>query len=142
MTSIPRVPPIVVHDQVDFFAMVQAIWQQRKVIALSVVLFGMVAGLYAFLATPEYQTSTFLRPAAVNDLDALNRSEIYSLPPERALLRVGASLDSYDTRLKFFLANQSLFEGFGPSGGSQEQNLTISMSRSRCFSQIPRKRIN
>jgi len=111
----------VAHDQVDFFAMAQAVWLQRKVIALSMMLFGVAAGLYAFLVTPEYKVSTFLRPAAQNDLDALNRSEIYALPPDRALVRVGASLDSYDTRRKFFLSNQELFKDFGVPGQSLEQ---------------------
>jgi LPS O-antigen subunit length determinant protein (WzzB/FepE family) len=63
-----------------------------------------------------------LRPAAINDLDALNRSEIYQLPPAEALLKVGAALDSYDTRLSYFRKNQKLFEKFVRPGQTLEQS--------------------
>ena len=121
MTSITRVPSVVAHDEIDLFAMMQSIWKQKKLIAASALFVGAIAGAYAFLATPEYEVSTLLRPAALNDLDALNRTEVYSLPPGKALVRVGAALDSYDTRLSYFRANPKLFEAFGKAGQSPEQ---------------------
>lgn len=63
-----------------------------------------------------------LRPAAVNELDALNRSEIYQLPPSEALIEVGSALDSYDVRLAFFRENQRLFEKFVEPGRTLEQS--------------------
>ena len=77
---------------------------------------------YAFIATPEYQVSSVLRPAAINELDALNRSEIYALPPGEALTRVGAALESYETRLGFFRENQKLFKEFERPGRTLEQS--------------------
>lgn len=121
MTSITRVPSVVAHDEIDLFAMMQSIWKQKKLIAATALFMGAIAGAYAFLATPEYEVSTLLRPAALNDLDALNRTEVYSLPPGKALVRVGAALDSYDTRLSYFRANPKLFEAFGKAGQSPEQ---------------------
>lgn len=121
MTSITRVPSVVAHDEIDLFAMMQSIWKQKKLIAATALFVGAIAGAYAFLATPEYEVSTLLRPAALNDLDALNRTEVYSLPPGNALVRVGAALDSYDTRLSYFRANPKLFEAFGKAGQSPEQ---------------------
>ncbi|MEE3636774.1 Wzz/FepE/Etk N-terminal domain-containing protein [Pseudomonas sp. AL 58] len=121
MTSITRVPSVVAHDEIDLFAMMQSIWKQKKLIAATALFVGAIAGAYAFLATPEYEVSTLLRPAALNDLDALNRTEVYSLPPGKALVRVGAALDSYDTRLSYFRANPKLFEAFGRAGQSPEQ---------------------
>ncbi|PLP89233.1 chain-length determining protein [Pseudomonas sp. FFUP_PS_473] len=121
MTSITRVPSVVAHDEIDLFAMMQSIWKQKKLIAAMALFVGAIAGAYAFLATPEYEVSTLLRPAALNDLDALNRTEVYSLPPGKALVRVGAALDSYDTRLSYFRANPKLFEAFGKAGQSPEQ---------------------
>lgn len=121
MTSITRVPSVVAHDEIDLFAMMQSIWKQKKLIAATALFVGAIAGAYAFLATPEYEVSTLLRPAALNDLDALNRTEVYSLPPGKALVRVGAALDSYDTRLSYFRANPKLFEAFGKAGQSPEQ---------------------
>jgi LPS O-antigen subunit length determinant protein (WzzB/FepE family) len=82
----------------------------------------LLATAYAFLATPEYQVSSVLRPAAINELDALNRSEVYKLPPGEALLKVGASLESYETRLSFFRANQQLFIEFERPGRTLEQS--------------------
>lgn len=121
VSSITRVPSVVAHDEIDLFAMMQSIWKQKKLIAATALFLGAIAGAYAFLATPEYEVSTLLRPAALNDLDALNRTEVYSLPPGEALVRVGATLDSYDTRLNYFRANPKLFEAFGRAGQSPEQ---------------------
>ncbi len=90
-------------------------------VAATALLVGFIARAYAFLARPVYEVSTLLRPAALNDLDALNRTEVYSLPPGKALVRVGAALDSYDTRLSYFRANPKLFEAFGKAGQSPEQ---------------------
>ena len=121
VNSITRVPSVVAHDEIDLFAMMQSIWKQKKLIAATSLFVGAIASAYAFLATPVYEVSTLLRPAALNDLDALNRTEVYSLPPGKALVRVGAALDSYDTRLSYFRANPKLFEAFGKAGQSPEQ---------------------
>ena len=83
---------------------------------------GVIAIAYAFSVTPEYRVSSVLRPAAINELDALNRSEIYKLPPGDALIKVGASLESYETRLGFFRANQKLFKAFERPGRTLEQS--------------------
>ncbi|WP_238354260.1 hypothetical protein [Pseudomonas lurida] len=40
--------------------------------------FGIVAAAYAFLFTPKYQVSSVLRPAAINELETLNRFEVYN----------------------------------------------------------------
>lgn len=121
MTSISRVPPVVVHHEIDLFSVMQAVWRQKKIIASAAMCGGLIAALYVFLATPEYEVSTVLRPAALNDLDALNRSGIYSLPPAKALVRVGAALDSYDTRLNYFRSRPKLVEVFSSPGGTAEQ---------------------
>ncbi|XKU40918.1 Wzz/FepE/Etk N-terminal domain-containing protein [Pseudomonas [fluorescens] ATCC 17400] len=102
--------------------MFNIVWRQKKLLAAVTAGVGLLAVAYAFLATPEYRVSTVLRPAALNELDALNRSEIYKLPPPDALLKVGASLESYDTRLAFFRANQNLFKEFERPGRTLEQS--------------------
>jgi LPS O-antigen subunit length determinant protein (WzzB/FepE family) len=86
------------------------------------LLSGFLAAAYAFLVTPEYRVTSVLRPAAINELDALNRSEIYQLPPRDALIKVGAALESYETRLGFFRANQKLFKKFEQPGRTLEQS--------------------
>ena len=102
MSSSFNAPPVPPSDEIDLVALFQAVWQQKVLIVIVTALVGAMAAAYAFFATPEYQVSSVLRPAAINELDALNRSEIYGLPPGEALIRVGASLESYDTRLSFF----------------------------------------
>jgi LPS O-antigen subunit length determinant protein (WzzB/FepE family) len=117
-----RVPPISPSEEIDLVAVIRSVWQQKKFIALVTASVGLIAVAYAYWVTPAYQASSVLRPAAINELDALNRSEVYRLPPSEALIRVGASLESYDTRLGFFRANQPLFKKFEQPGRSLEQS--------------------
>jgi LPS O-antigen subunit length determinant protein (WzzB/FepE family) len=117
-----RAPPLPSYSEIDLVALLQAFWKQKKLIMLTAASFGIAAAAYAFLVTPEYQVSSVLRPVAINELDALNRSEVYKLPPGDALIKVGASLESYETRLGFFRANQDLFKKFERPGRSLEQS--------------------
>lgn len=116
---VPPVPPL---DETDLTSLVKIVWHQKRLIALAIGVSGLIAVAYAFLATPQYQVSSVLRPAAINELDALNRSEIYRLPPNEALKKVGATLESYDARLGFFRANQKLFKEFERPGRTLEQS--------------------
>ncbi|MEO8491505.1 Wzz/FepE/Etk N-terminal domain-containing protein [Pseudomonas sp.] len=109
-------------DEIDLVALFQAVRQEKKLIVQVTSGFVFLAVAYAFLATQEYQVSSVLRPAAINELDALNRSEVYKLPPGEALLKLGASLESYETRLGFFRANQPLFREFERPGRTLEQS--------------------
>lgn len=122
MSSSFNAPPVPPSDEIDLVALFQAVWQQKVLIVIVTALVGAMAAAYAFFATPEYQVSSVLRPAAINELDALNRSEIYGLPPGEALIRVGASLESYDTRLSFFRTHQNLFKAFERPGRTLEQS--------------------
>ncbi|MGO2286035.1 LPS O-antigen chain length determinant protein WzzB [Pseudomonas lundensis] len=122
MTSISRIPSGSSSDEIDLFALFQAIWQQKIIIIATTIVCGMIALGYAYYATPEYQVTSILRPAAINELDALNRSGVYTLPPSEALLKVGASLESYDSRLGFFRENQELFRQFERPGRTLEQS--------------------
>eukprot|EP01133_Synstelium_polycarpum_P013259 gene13259-15588_t len=115
-------PPVPPSDEIDLVALFQAVWQQKILILATTLLVGLVAVIYVFSVTPEYQVSSVLRPAAINELDALNRSDVYKLPPGDALIKVGASLESYDTRLGFFRANQALFKAFERPGRTLEQS--------------------
>lgn len=122
MSSNSSIPIGPVSNEADLFALFQAIWQQKRIILAVSVLCGLTAMGYAHFATPEYQVSSVLRPAAINELDALNRSGVYTLPPSEALLKVGLSLESYETRLSFFRANQELFTQFKRPGRTLEQS--------------------
>jgi len=122
VTSISRIPGGSSSDEIDLFALFQAIWQQKKIIIAATVVSGLVALGYVYAVTPEYQVTSVLRPAAINELDALNRSGVYTLPPSEALLKVGASLESYDSRLGFFRDNQELFTQFKRPGRTLEQS--------------------
>ncbi|KAA6177401.1 chain-length determining protein [Pseudomonas marginalis] len=122
MSSSFRAPPVPPSDEIDLVALFQAVWKQKKLIMAATASAGLVAAIYAFLTTPQYEVSSVLRPAAINELDALNRSEIYTLPPGDALVRVGASLESYDTRLGFFRSHQKLFKAFEQPGRTLEQS--------------------
>lgn len=79
--------------------------------------------IYAVTVSPKYQVSSILRPAAINELDALKRSNNYLLSLKDALSKVGAALESYDTRLSFFSVNKKRFQSFERRGWSLEQSL-------------------
>ncbi|HUE91184.1 Wzz/FepE/Etk N-terminal domain-containing protein [Pseudomonas sp.] len=108
-------------DEIDLAALVRALWQQKLLIVLVTTAVTLAAAAYAFLATAEYQVQSILRPAVIKDLDALNRSGVYELTPDQAMQRVGASLESYDSRLEFFRSNQELFEALRQPNRSLEQ---------------------
>ncbi|SDS80066.1 GNVR domain-containing protein [Pseudomonas trivialis] len=99
-----------------------AVWRQKKLVLGCTLLMGVLGAGYAFLAPKTYEVSSVLRPAAINELDALNRSEVYKLPPADALAKVGAQLDSYEARLGFFRSHEQLFTAFQKPGQSLEQS--------------------
>lgn len=121
MTSIIPTPHAVSHDEIDLLAMLRSVWRQKLLIGAVAGLCTAMAVVYTFSVTPEYEVSTVLRPAALNDLDELNRSQVYSLPPEAALRRVGLALDSYDTRLGYFRSSSALQAAFMKDGRTLEQ---------------------
>lgn len=108
------------HD-IDFFGIFQLLWCGRRRVLLLGALFGLFAA-YTRLVTCEYQVMSVLRPGALNELDALNRSGVYTLPCDEALLRVGSALESYGVRLGFFRANQALFSYLRRPGVTLEQS--------------------
>ena len=122
MSSSFRAPPVPRSDEVDFLALFHLVWKQKYLIISVACVVTLIAAAYAYTATPVYQVSSVLRPAAINELDAINRSEIYQLPPGTALTTVGAALESYETRLNFFRANQKLFKSFERPGRTLEQS--------------------
>lgn len=121
VTSIPTISSAPIRDEIDLIAVLQAVWKKKIQIGVCACLAGVLAGTYAFLLTPEFQVSSVLRPAALNDLDSLNRSKVYKLTPDQALNKIGASLDSYETRLGYFRTNPELREAFVTPGRSEEQ---------------------
>lgn len=122
MNNTPQLHQYLPSDEIDLFELFGAIWKQKKLVIGCTIVAGLLGVGYAYLAPKVYQVSSVLRPAAINELDALNRSEVYKLPPADALAKVTAQLDSYETRLGFFRANPALFEAFQQPGRSLEQS--------------------
>ncbi|WP_372240131.1 Wzz/FepE/Etk N-terminal domain-containing protein [Pseudomonas sp. R-28-1W-6] len=108
-------------DEIDLIELFQSLWAQKWLISGAAAVVAAAAGAYAFLVTPVYEVQSLLRPALIKDLDELNGTAVYTLTPADALKKVGASLDSYETRLGFFQANKSLFEGLVKPDRSLEQ---------------------
>ncbi|MBM3106687.1 LPS O-antigen chain length determinant protein WzzB [Pseudomonas sp. V1] len=109
------------HNEIDLIALGRSVWKQKRLVALIGLVFASLAGFYAFTATKQYEVGSVLRPIAMNEFDALNRSGVYKLSPKNALMRVAASLDSYEARLGFYRSNPELFEPFRRDGRSDEQ---------------------
>ncbi len=108
-------------DEIDLIELFQSLWAQKWLISGAAAVVAAAAGAYAFLATPVYEVQSLLRPALIKDLDELNGTGVYTLTPADALKKVGASLDSYETRLGFFQANKNLFDGLAKPDRSLEQ---------------------
>lgn len=108
-------------DEIDLLEFFQNLWAQKSLIIIVTCVVTLIAGGYAFLATPYYQVQSMLRLAPLKDLDELNGTGVYTLTPEEALKRVGAALDSYDTRSQFFQNNQGLFEALKEGSESLDQ---------------------
>ncbi|WP_313472184.1 Wzz/FepE/Etk N-terminal domain-containing protein [Stutzerimonas nitrititolerans] len=108
-------------DEIDLVELFRALWQQKLLIIGVTLIVAVIAAAYAFLATPYYETRTYLRPVPQSNLDQLNETGIYKLTPEEAINRVAGGLSSYDNRLDFFLNNQELFQNIPQHGDSLEQ---------------------
>jgi chain length determinant protein (polysaccharide antigen chain regulator) len=108
-------------EEIDLVELFRALWRQKLLIVGVTVIVTLIAAAYAFLATPYYQTRTYLRPVPQSSLDQLNETGIYKLTPEEAINRVAGGLSSYDNRLDFFLDNQELFQQIEKRGDSLEQ---------------------
>ncbi|GAB6389761.1 Wzz/FepE/Etk N-terminal domain-containing protein [Stutzerimonas marianensis] len=108
-------------EEIDLVELFRALWQQKLLIAEITIGVTLAAAAYAFLATPYFQTRTYLRPIPQSALDQLNETGIYKLTPEDAINRVAGGLSSYDNRLDFFLNNQELFQAIEKRGDSPEQ---------------------
>ncbi|MEO8492235.1 Wzz/FepE/Etk N-terminal domain-containing protein [Pseudomonas sp.] len=115
--NVPATP-----DEIDLFEIFHSIWRQKKLVVGCTIVAGLLGAGYAFLAPKIYEVSSVLRPAAINELDALNRSEVYKLPPADALAKVGTQLDSYGVRLEFFKSHEQLFKAFQKPGQTLEQS--------------------
>lgn len=111
-----------VEDEIDLGKLLQMLWTQRVTIIAVTIFCVVVAGAYLMLATPVYQVKSVLRPAALKELDAINRTGLYSLDPQQALQRVGARLESYDVRLNFYRSHEGLFDTVKYEKNSIEQN--------------------
>ena len=122
MSNTSSVSSAVSRHDIDFLGIFQSVWCGRRKVLLLGALFGLFATAYISLVTSEYQVTSVLRPAALNELDALNRSGVYTLPPDEALLRVGSALESYGVRLGFFRENQALFSYLRRPGVTLEQS--------------------
>lgn len=123
-TPVPHMPYNTAPDadEIDLFELFQSIWQEKILIVIITAVVTVLALIYALAATPIYQVQSIVKPAPIKDLDELNGTGIYDLSPAEALVQVGASLESYETRLGYFKANQELFEPLISPGKSVEQN--------------------
>ncbi|MDH4870511.1 Wzz/FepE/Etk N-terminal domain-containing protein [Pseudomonas sp. BN515] len=109
------------NDEIDLVELLRSLFQQKYLILAIACLVTLGAIAYAFMATPQYQVQSVLRPVDRGSLDELNGTGVYELTPVEALGRVGAGLSSYENRLKFFRDNQQLFTGLVEPGRSLEQ---------------------
>lgn len=122
-TPAPQSP--VYDEEIDLFELAQDVWREKITVLVIGAAVTLLALIYALVATPVYQTSSVLKPAKTKDLDQLNSLGVYELTPDSALDRVGAALESYETRLEFFKNNPALFQPLMRPGRTDEQNFDV-----------------
>lgn len=120
MNSIIRLDAASQHE-VDLIAVGKAIWKHARLVGVVGLICACIAALYAFTAAKKYEVTSILRPVAMNELDALNLSDVYKLSPKDALMNVAASLESYETRLGFYRERPNFFDPFRSLGRSEDQ---------------------
>lgn len=108
-------------SEIDLFGILRTLWRRRALVIVIGAFFALCGAVLSCFIPPVYEASTSLRPVALNQLDALNRSKIYALPPAEALKRVGARLDSYNARLDFFRSRPDLIQVYQDDGQTVEQ---------------------
>lgn len=109
-------------NEIDLVELLESLWKQKLLITLITCVVTVGAATYAFLVTPQYEVQSLLRLALTKDLEELNSTGVYKLQPGDALKQVGASLDSYETRIDFFKANAKLLEPLSRLTSSFQQN--------------------
>lgn len=122
VSSVNKIPRKPEQGEVEFFTLFDALWRMKYLIAAIAVVCAIIAAFYAYSATREYRVASVLRPIQLKGLDILNRSQIYSLPPEMAIKRFEIALNSYENRLAFYKENSSLLKSAEDSSKSTEQN--------------------
>ncbi|MGF6088889.1 GNVR domain-containing protein [Pseudomonas sp. 18173] len=121
MNDFARAPQDLFSNEYDLTEVCRSLWKQKYLILGAVILFGLLAVAYVYFSVRQYQVSSVLRPAPINELDELNRSGVYNLSPSDALSKAGAALESYETRLGFFRKHENLFSEFMVPGQTPEQ---------------------
>lgn len=112
-------------DEIDLLDLFRILWQQRVTLMLTALGVIAAAVVYVVVSTPVYEVQSVLRPPHIRDLDAINASGVYKLSPDESLRRVGAALESYETRLDFFRRYPDWFETLREPGHSLEQSFEL-----------------
>jgi chain length determinant protein (polysaccharide antigen chain regulator) len=106
-------------QEIDLGELFTVLWRQKYLIAGIAMAVAAMSAVYAYTATPQYQTKTLLRPPTIKDLDALNQTGVYTLSTEESLRRIGAALNSYEVRKTYFDKHQEQFTGIGSGDVTQ-----------------------
>lgn len=109
-------------DEINLIELGLLLWRKKFLIMGLTAVFTILAAVYAFTATPIFQVQSILRTTSIKNLEPINTSEILTIGPNQALKDVGAKLDSYDSRLRFFRENKKLFEELRQPGETLEQS--------------------
>lgn len=115
-------PKIKQDDEISLIELGLILWEKKFLITGVTVCFIIIAIAYAFLAAPVWQVQSILKTTPIKNLAPINSSGIFSISPIEALEKVGAKLDSYDTRLRFFQENKDLFESLRQPNETLEQS--------------------
>ncbi|PWE44731.1 chain-length determining protein [Pseudomonas prosekii] len=140
-------PAKIQHDngqhEIDIAELLRSLWKQRGIILIFTALSTSIAVTYALMAQPQYKVQNYVRPVASAELDMLNETGLYKIQPEEALRRIGSSMESYDERRKFFLANPDLLSPLQIPGKPIEETIENFNTKAFTVDQIdPKKTAN
>lgn len=94
------------NDEIDLFELFQALWSQRLLIVLVMLVVTAMAGSYAFLSKPVYEAEVFLLPPRLSDISDFNsgraEASLSVFTVEEVYKIFTRNLTSESLRRKFF----------------------------------------
>jgi len=90
-TDTPQNAPIIIdpsmlqqfggrNDEIDLIKLFSNLWDLKRLIIFSTLLLTLLGGLYAFFATPIYESKAYLRPPTGKDIVELKKIALYIDP--------------------------------------------------------------
>ena len=98
------------EDEIDLIKLFSNLWSLKSLIIFSTLLFTLLGGLYAFLATPVYESNIYLRPPTEKDIVELKKITLYISPGNKTEYTTGSVYEKFVGMLRSNHAKRTFFQ--------------------------------